>query len=176
MKKRAFVFLVLAACAASGAFAQAKLAFALDTVPLVTGFIAGESTDTSEKSFFSLSPVFEYALGPYSIGARMDLILGSQNDVGITHFGLAAVGRWYPPAELEKLYLGMELGFDTCMLEDVDDPLYTGLTFALRTGWKHRMGKLFLEPALGYVLSKTDGMMPLTPSGWQLGLNLGMAF
>ena len=176
MKKRVLVLLVLAVCAAGGAFAQSKMAFALDTAPLVTGLIAGEDTDSSEKSFFSLSPVFELALGNYSIGARVDVIFGKQDDVSITHFGLAAVGRWYPLAQLEKLFLGVELGVDTCSLEDVDDPLYTGLTFALRAGWKHRMGKLFLEPALAYVLSKTDGTMPLTPAGWQLGLNLGMAF
>jgi hypothetical protein len=75
------------------------------------------------------------------------------------------------------LYVGTELGFDTCIMEDVDDSLYTGLTFALRMGWKHLLGKVFLEPSLGYVISKSAGAsMPLTPAGWEIGLNLGLTF
>jgi hypothetical protein len=62
-------------------------------------------------------------------------------------------------------------------MEKVDDPLYTGLTFGLRAGWKYIMGKVYLEPSLGYVLSKSSAyMMPLTPLGWQIGMNFGLAF
>jgi hypothetical protein len=184
MARKIVLVLVLAAAVAGGAFAQSediKMSLSLDLAPMLTGFVAGEDTETSEKSFFALSPVFEYAIGNYSIGIRADFVFGSfrvdNKKQNITHIGMAAIGRWYPLAKLQKLYLGTELGFDTCSWEDADDPLYTGLTFALRAGWKHLMGKLFLEPSLGYVVSKSAGAyMPLTPVGWQIGLNFGLAF
>jgi hypothetical protein len=157
------------------------MALALDLAPTLTGFIAGENTTTYNKTYFALSPVFEYAVGNYSIGVRADFVFGSykakgQNSQSITHVGMAAIGRWYPLAPLQKLYVGTELGFDTCSWENADESLYTGLTFALRMGWKHLMGKVFLEPSLGYVKSKSSSSMPLTPSGWEIGLNLGLTF
>lgn len=182
MKKKCLFLLVLAVLVAGGVFAQAanpKMAISLDLAPLTTGFIASEDNDgTGDKTFFAISPVFEYAIGnQYSVGARADLVFGKVSKRNVTHIGLAAVGRWYPLAKLQKLYVGTELGFDTLMLEDADDPLYTGLTLALRTGWKQLLvGKLFIEPSLGYVVSKTNGLMPLTPSGWEIGLNLGLVF
>jgi hypothetical protein len=184
MARKKCTVLILAFLCAGGAFAQdsdPKMAIALDLAPTLTGFVAGEDTDKSRKTYFALSPVFEYAIGNYSIGARADFIFGSVG-VGtrrsVTHIGLAMMGRWYPLAKLQKMYVGTELGFDTCPMEDADDPLYTGLTFALRTGWKHIMGKVFLEPSLGYVVSKSGdaAYMPLTPGGWEIGLNFGLAF
>jgi hypothetical protein len=186
MARKIVLALVLAAAVAGGAFAQSedpKMALSLDLVPTFTGFIAGENTDTSDKIFFALSPVFEYAIGNYSIGARADFVFGSVKagtKQSVTHIGMAAIGRWYPLAQLQKLYVGTELGFDTCIMEDADDSLYTGLTFALRMGWKHLLGKVFLEPSIGYVVSKSAGayseFMPLTPTGWEIGLNFGLAF
>jgi hypothetical protein len=184
MAKKIVLALVLAAAVAGGAFAQSankKMSISLDLAPLFTGFVASEDTDTNKSTFFALSPVFEYAIGNYSIGARADLFFGSigvNDKQSVTHIGLAAIGRWYPLAKLEKLYVGTELGFDTCTMEDVDDPLYTGLTFALRAGWKHFLGPVFLEPSLGYVVSKSTSAsyMPLTPTGWEIGLNFGLAF
>jgi hypothetical protein len=182
MAKKKFTVLLLTFLCTSGAFAQSdpKIAIALDLAPTLTGFIASEFTDTSRQSYFALSPVFEYAIGNYSLGARADFVFGSfGKDAAkrsVSHIGLAATGRWYPLAKLQKLYVGTELGFDVCPMEDADDPLYAGLTFALRTGWKHLMGKVFLEPSLGYVVSKSAGAyMPLTPAGWEIGLNFGLA-
>jgi hypothetical protein len=184
--RKSLLVLVLAGALAGGAFAQstapsALSALSLDLATMFEGFVAGEDTDTSDKSYFALSPVFEYAVGNYSIGVRGDFVFGSvkvAKKQSVTHVGLAAIGRWYPLAQLEKLYLGAELGFDTCSLEDADDELYTGLTFALRAGWKHIMGPVFLEPSLGYVLSKTGNtdIMPVTPADWQIGLNAGFVF
>jgi hypothetical protein len=196
MAKRIFSVLVLAAAVAGGAFAQTaakaaaaagaedlKMSLSLDLAPTLISFIVGERTDKSGngKSYFALSPVFEYAIGNYSIGARMDLVFGTitvfNKDASVTHFGLAAMGRWYPLAKLQKLYLGTELGFDTCSMKDVDDALYTGLTFAVRAGWKQIMGPVFLEPNLAYAVSKSSvTYMPLTHNGWQPGLNFGLAF
>jgi hypothetical protein len=193
MARKIVLVLVLAALVAGGAFSQQKKtqtteepqepdirgALSLDLAPMFIGFIAGEKDDTTETSYFALSPAFELAVGNYSVGARLDLIFGSygkDTKRSITHTGAALVGKWYPLARLQKVYVGTELGFNTCSLEDADDPLYTGLTFALRMGWKHIMGKVFLEPSLGYVLSKTDGRYPFTPSGWEIGLNFGFAF
>jgi hypothetical protein len=177
MARKIVLALVLAAAVAGGAFAQSagpKMAISLDVAPTVTGFIASEITDTYNTIYFAVSPVFEYALGNYSIGARGDFVFSSD----VTHIGFAAIGRWYPLAKLQKFYVGTELGFDTALLKGADDPLYTGLTFALRSGWKHLMGKtIFLEPSLGYVVSKSAGAyMPLTPAGWEIGLNFGLAF
>jgi hypothetical protein len=189
MAKKKFTVLILAFLCAGTAFAQKagskaepKMSVALDLVPTLTGFVAGEDTDTSKKSFFALSPVFEYAIGNYSIGARADFIfgaIGKGTSQKSTHVGLAALGRWYPLAKLQKLYLGAELGFDTLTVEKMDDPIYSGLTFAMRAGWKHIMKNLFLEPSLGYVISKIDSTytyMPLTPSGWEIGMNIGITF
>jgi hypothetical protein len=179
--RKSLLVLVLAGTLAGGAFAQ-SMALSFDLATMFEGFVAGEDTDTSDKSYFALSPVFECAVGNYSIGVRGDFVFGSVKDVekqSVTHVGLAATGRWYPLARLEKLYLGAELGFDTCSLEDADDALYTGLTFALRAGWKHIMGPFFLEPSLGYVLSKSEedrAYMPVTPTDWQIGLNAGFVF
>jgi hypothetical protein len=184
MTRKMVLVLVLVAVAAGGAFAQSgglKAALALDLAPTLTGFIAGQDTDAYKLTYIALSPVFEYGVGNYSIGVRADFVFGSYKVKGgteksITHVGMAAIGRWYPLAKLQKLYVGTELGFDTCSWEDGIDPLYTGLTFALRTGWKHLMGRAFLEPSLGYVKSKSHDNMPLTPSGWEAGLNIGVAF
>jgi hypothetical protein len=190
--KRIFSVLVLAAAVAGGAFAQTEaqpeaqskgptVSLSLDLAPTLIGFIAGESEKGGNgKSFFALSPVFEYAIGNYSLGARMDLVFGtvtvSKKDLSVIHFGLAAIGRWYPLAKLHKLYLGTELGFDTCSMKDVDDALYTGLTFAVRAGWKQLMGPVFLEPNIAYAVSKSSSAsMPLTHNGWQPGLNFGFA-
>jgi hypothetical protein len=80
------------------------MAIALDLAPTLTGFIAGESSDddTKDKSFFALSPVFEFGIGNYSIGARVDLVLAEIAKVSVTHFGMAALARWYPLAKLQK--------------------------------------------------------------------------
>jgi hypothetical protein len=181
-RKMVFV-LVLAAVAAGVAFAQSndpKMSISLDLVPTFTGFIASEDTATSDKSFFAFSPVFEYAIGNYSIGARADFVFGSDKTgttkQNITHFGRAAIGRWYPLAKLHKLYMGTELGFSVASWEDANDPLYAGLTLALRAGWKHFIKTVFLEPSIGYVISKSAGnSMPLTPVAWEIGLNFGLA-
>jgi hypothetical protein len=184
MAKKGLLVLVLAGALAGGAFAQ-SMAVSVDLAPMMKGFIAGQDTDDVTISYFAVSPVVEFAVGNYSIGARGDLIFGSVKSTGsgkqsVDHVGLAAVGRWYPLAKLQKLYLGAEIGFATCNVEDVDDPLYEGLTFALRAGWRHAMGSVSLEPSLGYVLSKTaeqfGEFMPLTPLGWQIGLGFGIAF
>jgi hypothetical protein len=196
MARKIVLVLVLAAAAAGGVFAQTanqtpvesagpKMSLSLDLAPTFIGFIVGESEKNGTgKSYFALSPVVEFAIGNYSLGARVDLVFGSVKTAGVsksvTHFGLAAIGRWYPLAKLQKLYLGTELGFDTCSVQDVDDALYTGFTFAVRAGWKQMMGPVFLEPSLGYAVSKTasgvyTSSMPLTPHGWQPGLNFGFA-
>jgi hypothetical protein len=179
MVKKGLVVLVLAVIAASGAFAQVgdgTMTISLDVAPLFTGFIASDGTKGIESFYFALSPVFEYTIGNYSFGGRMDLVFGSYTKKSVTYFGLTAIGRWYPLTPLEKLYLSTELGFNTCSMEDADDALYTGLTFALRTGWKHYIDLIFLEPSLGYVVSKTNGYMPVASSGWEIGLNIGFAF
>jgi hypothetical protein len=184
MKKTVFAGLVLAAFVVGGVYAQTqgsgpaqkhetgggeRISFAVDTVPLVKGFIAGNSN----TSVLSVSPVLEFGMGEYSMGARADMIFGKVNDASTIYFGLAASGRWYPLATMEKLYIGAELGFNTCKMESVT--LYTGLTYGLRAGWKHIVSNFFLEPSLGYILSKTDAAMQLTPFGWQIGLNMGVA-
>jgi hypothetical protein len=185
MTRKIVLVLVLAVVAAGGAFAQSadpKITLSLDLAPTFTGIIASEDTATNRESYFALSPVFEYAIGNYSLGVRGDFIFGSHGKgtakLSVTHIGLAAIGRWYPLAKLEKLFVGTELGFDTCTLEDADDPLYTGLTFALRAGWKHFInGKVFLEPSIGYVISKSAvSYMPVTPMDWEIGLSFGLAF
>jgi len=64
----------------------------------------------------------------------MDAIFGSVAKTGTTYFGFSMLGRWYPIQPLNKLFLRAELGFNTLNVEDVDDSLFTGLTFAFCTG------------------------------------------
>jgi len=179
MVRKGVALLVLAYVCTGSAFAQT--AVSLDVAPLFAGIIATDGTKGAETGFFAFSPVFEMAVkGDYSLGARVDTVFGSfgagDGKVGLTYFGLAAFGRWYPLEPLHKMFVSAELGFNTLSMEKVDKSVFTGLTFALRTGWKHTMGAIFLEPSLGYVIAKSNSIMPITPLGWVIGLNIGKAF
>jgi len=173
--RKGLLFLFFVSLCTGNVFAQK--AVSLDLAPLFTGFVATNSNKEKESSFFALSPVFEAAIGKdYSIGGRLDMIFGSIQKQSSTYFGLSMFGRWYPLETLNKLFVGAEVGFNTLSLKGLDDSLFTGVTFALRTGWKHTIGGLFLEPSLGYMIAKSDLLVPVTPLGWVIGLNIGKAF
>jgi len=173
--RKGLLLLAFAALCTGNIFAQK--AVSLDLAPLFTGFVATNNNKEEESSFFALSPVFEAAVGKnYSIGGRLDLIFGSIQKQDNTYFGLSMFGRWYPLDTLNKLFVGAEVGFNTLSFKDIDDALFTGVTFALRTGWKQTIGGLFLEPSLGYMIAKSNLLVPVTPWGWVIGLNLGKAF
>jgi hypothetical protein len=185
-KKKIMVLLLVFLCAGM-VFAQRadpKFAVGLDLGRTFTGFIASEiNHDTNvnlRKTYVALSPTLEFAIGHYSLGLHSDLIFGGTGTgtarQRVTHIGLALMGRWYPLARMHKLYLGTEIGFDTCRIRDAEKSLYTGLTFAARAGWRQLMGPVFLEPHVGYVVSKSAGAyMPITPAGWEAGLYFGFA-
>jgi hypothetical protein len=189
MAKKLVLALVLSGLVVGGAFAQnyaeereLGLAISLDLGSLFKGFVVSQDKAGVSDSYFALSPVVELSLGNYSIGVRGDLIFRTY-DAGsytteLSHIGIAALGRWYPLAIMHKLFVGTEIGYDVAEVKDASNqPTYEGLTFALRIGWKQLMGGLFLEPSLGYVLSKSNAtVMPFLPTGWQIGLNFGLAF
>jgi hypothetical protein len=171
--------LVLVTIAAAGVFAQAKNAVSVDVAPLFEGIIASQDDDSAEITVFGIGVAYERLLVPhYSVGAGIDLYVASVNDLSMTYFGLNAHGRWYPLSEsLEKLFLDTGLGFNTLNVEDVDDSIFTGLTFGLKAGWKLLFNKMiFAEPSIGYILAKSSSLAPITPLGWQIGLNIGAAF
>jgi hypothetical protein len=186
--KKLVLFLVLAAIATGGIFAQEKRhSVMIDTVPLFSGIIV--SDDDSDLSCFGLAAAYEFNIAPhYSIGARLGFYLGDRTSIDYSIFMMSAHGRWYPLAEEpEKLFLDVGLGFYSW---DVDVPgsgAHTDLTLELKTGWKHMFNSMFyIEPSLGYVLSDIETITGTWGyqwygSGmglyqWHLGLGFGIRF
>jgi hypothetical protein len=170
----------------AGAFAQSKSsapakkaaannAVSVDVVPFAKGLIAGDSgTDTA---ILGIGAVYERLIAPhYSVGARLDMYTGSNNHSGVFYLGLDAHGRYYPLSQsFEKFFFDTGLGLNT--LKDKEYDNFTGLTFALKAGWKHFFdGRIFAEPSLAYVLAKSSKYFDLTPLGWQIGFNIGAIF
>ncbi|MDR0908783.1 MAG: autotransporter domain-containing protein [Spirochaetaceae bacterium] len=186
MKKKMVVTAVCLFGLSSGLFAQSEQAsvwnaITIDAVPLVQGFIAGENVEgDADTKIFGIAASYERLLvSGYSIGIRLDLYTGEVSGADVTYFGMDAHGRWYPlSTNHEKLYLDVGIGFSNLDQEGSDDPVFTGLTFALKTGWRQVIADgFFLEPSLGYVLAKSNqNSMSFSPIGWQLGFGLGFVF
>jgi len=195
MKKMFFWVVVLALfCAASPLFSQARntsqsssggrtWAIGLDVARTVNGIIAWDSTGGNERRYVAISPSFERGFGNYSLGLRMDMVFGNvgpkEMEQEVAHIAFAAAGRWYPAAPMEKVFVATEIGLNMGYWEK--EPVYRGLTFSLRAGYKHIMGKknrLYIEPSMAYVMTKTDPLIPspAAPSEWEVGLNVGFTF
>jgi hypothetical protein len=159
---------------------ERKNAISLDLFPLFKGFIASDSD--SDTFFFNASLNYERLVAPhFSIGAQLDLAPGKVSDNDYMYFGLSAFGRYYPMSEnFEKFFLGVGLGFNS---ESIDISLFddvTGLTVALKAGYKLITSKnIYIEPSMAYVLSKTSPLMgyaSMVPLGWQGGFRFGFVF
>ena len=166
--------------AASGA---SKNTITLDAIPLFKGFIASDSD--ADTFFFCMAFAYERLVAPhFSIGAELDIYPGSLGkDVGYMYFGMAAAGRFYPMSEqMEKFFIGANLGFNTQSIDGKSKPEdggFTGLTIGLKAGYKLLMGKMFsVEPSMSYTYSKSGEVMGMVPLnlGWQGGLRIGIAF
>jgi hypothetical protein len=165
MAKRVFSILVLAVVIAVGTFAQSNGA-SVDIVPLIRSELLVE-----DKTGFGLGITYERLLGGgFSIGGRLEFVTVDKT----THFGFDVHGRWYPlGASLEKLFLDAGLGYGRLSYDG--ETLVSGLTLALKAGWKLPVSaKIFVEPTMGYALAK--GTQGFGPSGWGIGLSAGMLF
>jgi len=160
--------------------ADIKNSLALDLFQLFKGFIA---TDTDSKfSLFIISAAYEGLVAPhFSLGVDLDLYFAKFDKTDGSYFGLAAEGRYYPAANFDKFFLGTTLGFNVLSIDGKSKPKdggFAGLTTSLKMGYKLvTSNKMYLEPSLAYVLSKSSmisGIVP-TPMGWNGGLRLGFA-
>jgi hypothetical protein len=188
LKKILVVVLVLL-MGASTVFAQEaasaggqKNALSLDLFQLFKGIIASDSDN--DTSFFYASVNYERLVAPhFSIGAQLDLAPGKVSDIDYMYFGLSAIGRYYPMSEnFEKFFLGVGLGFSSESIDVSGFDDTTGLTVALRAGYKLITSKnIYIEPSMAYVLSKTSlislmGGPSMVPLGWQGGFRFGFVF
>jgi len=157
-------------------------AIGMDAFQLFKGFIASDSS--TKLSCFDVSSSYEHFISSgFSIGANMDLYYFSFGGPSGYYFSLAAEGRYYPTSKsFEKFFFGTTLGINILSLDGSSKPEnggFTGLTISLKTGYKVILSKLYLEPSMSYVLSKTSmaSMFGLpTPLGWNGGLRLGYVF
>jgi hypothetical protein len=179
--KKPVLVLVLAAVVVGGVFAQEKkeaaaepankFTLTIDAAPLLKALIASDSD--KDISHFGVGAVLEFDFKGLNAGVRADLGI---SDVGfnITYLDVLALWRFYPLAQLTKLYLSTELGFS---YEKMDmpglDPTI-GLAFGLRAGWKQQFNKIFIDTSLGYGYSK-ESAAPFAWHGWQAGLGFGFA-
>jgi hypothetical protein len=179
MKKTVLGLLVLASAAGLLGAQEAKMAFGVDTFPLVKGF--SWSDMDAKNSLLALSPGFEFLIAPhFAAGVGGDIYLGKASNIDIFYFGVEAHGRWYPLSEgLDKLFIDAGLGFNAFALDGEFDSKkggMAGLTMSLKAGWKLMFGAFFVEPSMAYVYAKTPTVSVPTPLDWQPGLSIGMAF
>jgi hypothetical protein len=206
MKKDIILLLVLALFVVGGIFSQekdnsqetedsqetgssqsGKHSVMIDTVPLFSGIIAGDSD--MGLSCFGLVFVYEYNVKPhFSIGARFGFSTGDMDNINYSFVMLSAHGRWYPFSEkTEKLFLDVGLGFYNFDIDVTGFDKHTDLTFDLTIGYKLMFNDMFyLEPSLGYMLSDaemltSEGGMEGMAEGlglykWHIGLGMGLRF
>ena len=161
-----------------------KNVLTLDLLPLLKGFIAADSD--ADIGFFCLAVGYERQIAPhYTIGVDLDLYPGKLDKDDYMYFGLAATARFYPMSEyMEKLFLGVNFGFNVLSIDgdtDPEDGGFVGLLVSLKAGYKLLLGKnISIEPSMSYVYSKTSEysffMPSVTPLGWQAGLRVGILF
>ena len=209
---RKIVCVLVLSCVIMGtAFAQqeaavsAQNAVAMDMFTLTKGIIASDKDFTD----ISISVSYERLLAPhFSIGPDLDFyyLTFDTSDINGFYFCLAAEGRYYPTADFDKFFIGTTLGLNVLSIDGkrkAKDGGFSGLTTSLKMGYKLLIGKMFyMEPSLGYVLSKSSTGVSAkksggslsdifgggdissslveisvpTPLGWQGGLRLGVAF
>ena len=170
---------------------ERKNAIALDTFQLFKGFIASNYDGDFDFTVFILSLAYERLLIPHvSIGGDIDMYFMDFDGTPGFFFSMAGEGRYYPVSTgFDKFFLGTTLGFDVLSIDGsahVEDGGFVGLTASLKAGYKLVIAKMFyLEPSMGYVLSKSSGggLAALfgapsapTPNGWNGGLRFGFMF
>ena len=187
--KRFVCIMVLACLVLSAAFAQ-KAAFGVDLFQLVKGFIASDSDNNF--SVFIISAGYEGLVAShFSIGVDGSVYFLKFDKIDGLYFSAAAEGRYYPMSErLEKVFLGTTIGFNSLSIDGKNKPEnggFSGLIASMKVGYKLiTQSKLYLEPSMSYVLSKSAGGGGLlgaiigsavpTPLGWNAGLRLGFVF
>jgi len=194
--------LVLSCVIMGAAFAEAsggkKNAVAFDVFQLLNGFIQSESGFTDIASSFA----YERLIVPhFSIGGDFDFYYFDFDGANGFYFSMAAEGRYYPMSEnFDKLFLGTTFGFNVLSLDgktNTDDGGFIGLITSLKLGYKLIIKNFYIEPSLGYVLSKSSQGFAIlnslsamfgssepdiasinipTPGGWCPGLRLGFMF
>jgi hypothetical protein len=164
---------------------ERKNSVGLDLFQLCKGFVA---TNTDDKfTCFVLSLAYERLIVRHvSLGGDVDMYFMDFDGTPGFYFSLAAEGRYYPMSEnFEKFFLGTTLGFNILAIDGEtapDNGGFVGLTVSLKAGYKLITSKnIYLEPSLGYVLSKSSmasmfGIGVPTPNGWNGGLRLGFVF
>ncbi|GHV85555.1 hypothetical protein AGMMS50230_11630 [Spirochaetia bacterium] len=174
------LFAIIAAMVVTGSVFAQKVSVAVNAVPLVKGFMV--TNDVISAFGIGLNGEIKIASN-YSLGVRLDLFTGKQSGslgtASETYFGITANGRWYPLSEtLEKFFMEAAFGFNTDKIKNAPNAQFTGIVFGLKAGWKHMFenSKIFAEPGIGYVLSKSGAMSIPTPLGWQIAFNIGMVF
>jgi len=158
-----------------------KNAITMDTIPLFKGFVA---TDADGNLFVCMNFAYERLIAPhFSIGGEIDFYPGTTGATPYYYVGAGLTSRYYPMSEYEKLFLGVNLGFNMQIVDGVFDPEHSGfvgLSVGLKLGYKLLLGKMFVvEPSIGYTYSKTnEALFGTTPQniGWQAGLRVGLSF
>jgi hypothetical protein len=182
MVKRPILVFITAVVFAGGVYAQEaaeaatpknKFTLTLDAAQLFRGIIASDSD--SDTSHFGLGAVLEFDISGINTGVRADLGISDLDGTNLTYFDILALWRFYPLAQLTKLYLSTELGFSYEKLDVSGSDAVSGLVFGLRAGWKQQFNKIFIDTSMGYGYSK-DSMGPFGWHGWQAGLGIGFAF
>jgi hypothetical protein len=178
------VIFLLVFVSLGAAFGQSPNAISVDIMPLAKGLIASNSSDTTDTSVFGITAQYERGLADhYGIGVRMEIysqtISVSSTESKATYFGLDAFGRVYPfTTDFQKFFIGVSLGFNTLSASKNPAREFSGLTFALKAGWKQfLLNKIFLEPSIAIVQTKPNALQAAPqPGELETGFLIGMSF
>jgi hypothetical protein len=183
MKKMCCIAALALLCAGAAFGQSGKNALSVDAAPFLRGLVAG-SVD-SNVEFLGAGLFFERLFGSsFSLGARLDFITGEYHRAGVdgdvTYFAVSGHGRVYPLSQgLAKFYLDTGIGFNNIDVDGRGDR--GGLTFALKTGYKHFFNNvIFMEPSIALVyaenISGSNHLSDPSPLEWTPGLLIGLSF
>jgi hypothetical protein len=183
MKKMCCVAALALLCAGVTFGQSGKNALGVDAAPFLRGLVA--NSVHSNVELLGAGLFYERLFGSsFSLGARVDFITGKYDylvtDKDVTYFAVSVHGRVYPLSQgLAKFYLDTGIGFNNIDVGGKDDR--GGLTFALKTGYKHFFNSvIFMEPSIALVYAESLGggsrLSDPSPVEWTPGLLIGLSF
>ena len=172
------IFMLLGTVALVKEAEGAEKAIAIDTFPLIKGFIAKDSD--AKTSYIDIAASYEQVWIPnFSLGVNIDAYKIKYDSIGALYLAGAGEFRHYPLSKgFDKFFMGAILGINRFTVDGkTKNGGFTSLFTALKVGYKIVFtGKsIYAEPSMSYVLSKV-GDPSVIPLGWQGGLRIGYLF
>jgi hypothetical protein len=165
------------AFAAPSKAAAPKNAVGLQFAPLFNGLISMDSD--AKTSMGGVGVDYErFLTSSISVGAQFSFMLGKVNNTDAKYFAVGAFARYYPKILDHIVFMFSDLGWNMLRYNKKTD--FSGFTFGCGLGGRCPITiakqHFYAEATTEYLNAKASGDVPFTPSGWEVGLNLGWAF